>query len=210
MDSRLARVNLTPLWRGLLSLTDRYALVSVPLPSLARADYTPIGVLPWLAWGLAVDRWSATWSEARQRQEVAEAIPNHKRRGSRRSMDLLLADYDAALRLIEWNEEGGSGIPRSFTVVLPTNGADGASMTATFAASLLADIERTKPAGSYFELRQRASAAVSLPITVAARTMMMTRSFGLIAQPDPADSLKITTEYGEPLEGADGAVWEYA
>lgn len=210
MDSKLGRVNLTPLWRGLLSLTDRYALVSIPLPSLARANYTPVAVLPWLAWGLAVDRWRNTWSEARQRQEVAEAIPNHKRRGSRRSMDLLLAEYDATLRLIEWNEEGGSGIPRGFTVVLPTNSADGASMTAIFANSLLADIERTKPAGTHFELRQSASAAVSLPITVAARSMMMARRFGPIAQPDAADLLNLTTEYGEPLEGADGAVWEYA
>lgn len=209
MESKLRRANLTPLWRGLLSLTDRYGFVSVPLPSLARAHYTPVAVLPWLAWGLAVDRWRSTWSEARQRQEVAEAIPNHKRRGSRRSMDLLLADYDATLRLIEWNEAGGSGIPRGFIVMLPTNGADAASMTASFATSLLADIERTKPAGTHFELRQSASAAVSLPITVAARTMVMARSFGPIAQPDAADLLNLTTEYGEPLEGAEGAPWEY-
>ncbi|WJS97846.1 phage tail protein I [Novosphingobium humi] len=209
MDSRLARVNLTPLWRGLLSLTDRFGLVSIPLPALTNPNYTPIGVLPWLAWGLAVDRWPATWSEARQRQEVAQAIPNHKRRGSRRSMDLLLAEYDATLQLVEWHEAGGSGIPRTFTVILPTNGAEAGSITASFAADLLADIERTKPAGTLFDLRQSAVAAVALPVTVAARAMVMARSLGPIAQPDPADLLNITTEYGEPLEGADGAVWEY-
>lgn len=209
MDSKLARANLTPLWRGLLLLTDRYGSVSIPLPELTNPDYTPIRVLPWLAWGLAVDRWPATWSEARQRQEVAQAIPNHKRRGSRRSMDLLLAEYDATLQLVEWHEAGGSGIPRTFTAILPTNGADSASVTASFAISLLADIERTKPAGTLFELRQSAAASVYLPITVAARSMVMARSFGPIAQPDPADLLNLTTEEGEPLEGADGFAWEY-
>lgn len=125
-------------------------------------------------------------------------------------MDLLLAEYDATLSLVEWWEEGGSGTPRSFTVILPTNGADAASVTASFAKSLLADIERTKPAGTLFDLRQSAAASVSLPITVAARTVIMARRFGDMAQPDAADLLKITTEYGEPLEAPDGNAWEYA
>jgi len=210
VESRLLRVNLTPLWRGMLSLTERFGDVTIPMPELGHANYTPISVLPWLAWGLAVDRWSATWSEALQRQTVAEAIPNHKRRGSRRSMDLLLAEYDATLRLVEWWEAGGSGIPKTTVVTLHTNGADPASITATFARNLLADIERTKPAGAWVEFRQQASASLSLPITVAGRSMVMVRSLGPIAQPDPADLLNITTEYGEPLEGADGAIWEYA
>lgn len=204
------RANATPLLRGWLSLTDRYGLVSIPLPELGLPNYTPIRVLPWVAWGLGVDRWQSTWTEARQRQEAQEAIPTHKRRGSRRSMDLLLAEYDATLRLVEWWEEGGSGTPRSFTVILPTNGADAASVTASFAKSLLADIERTKPAGTLFDLRQSAAASVSLPITVAARTVIMARRFGDMAQPDAADLLKITTEYGEPLEAPDGNAWEYA
>jgi len=209
VENKLLRANLTPLWRGMLSLSERFGDVTIPMPALGRANYTPISVLPWLAWGLAVDRWSSTWGEARQRQAVAQAIPTHKRRGSRRSMDLLLSEYDTTLRLVEWWEAGGSGIPKTFVVVLPTNGATPASITATFARNLLADIERTRPAGAWVELRQQASASLSLPITVVGRTMTIARSLGPIAPPDPADLLKITTEYGEPLEGADGAVWEY-
>jgi hypothetical protein len=40
--------------------------------------------------------------------------------------------------------------------------------------------------------------------------MTTMRSLAPIAQPDPADLLNLTTEYGEPLQGDDGAVWEYA
>lgn len=204
------RANATPLLRGLLSLTDRIGLVTIPLPELSNPNYTPIRVLPWLAWGFHVERWRSTWSEARQRQEVAQAIPTHKRRGSRRSMDLLLAEYDASLKLLEWWEEGGSGDPFTFTITLAVNGADPAHVTASFASDLLAEIARTKPARALFEFRQSAFASLRLPITVAARTLTMVRSLAPIAQPDPADLLKLTTEYGEPLEAPDGTAWEYA
>lgn len=206
MDSKLRCANLTPLWRGLLSLTDRYRLVSIPLPELGNPTYTPKSVLPWLAWGFCVDRWPD--GEARQRQIVAEAIPTHKRRGSRRAMDLVLAEYDTTLQLVEWWEAGGSGDPRTFLVNLPVNGADPASLTAAFADNLLADIERTKPAGALFEFRQCVSAVARLPFTVAGRATVMLRSFGPIVQPDPADLLNLTTEFGEPLEGPE-ARWEY-
>jgi len=201
------RANATPLLRGLLSLTDRVGFVSIPLPDLARPNYTPISVLPWLAWGLCVDRWPQ--GEVRQRQIVTEAIPTHKRRGSRKAMDLLLAEYDGTLTLTEWWEEGGSGDPFTFRVTLPVNGAQPDHVTGTFMTGLMADIERTKPARALFEFRQLARASVRLPFTVAARTMTMVRSLAPIAQPDPADLLKLTTEYGEPLEGPDGIAWEY-
>lgn len=204
------RANATPLLRGMLAITDNIGLVSIPLPVLGNPNYTPIHVLPWLAWGFHVDRWPATWSEARQRQEVAQAIPTHRRRGSRRSMDLLLADYDASLQLVEWWEPGGSGDPFTFTVILPVNGTDPAHGTASFARDLLAEIERTKPARARFELRQSVQAALGLPITVAARTLTVVRSLAPIIQPASADLLNLTTEYGEPLEEPDGSAWEYA
>jgi phage tail P2-like protein len=202
--------NATPLETALASAMARIGAVPVPLRTLLSASTAPLAVIPWLAWEMAVYRWDADWSEARRRDGVANAITNHRHRGTRGAMDDLLAEYDSTLTLLEWWEPGGSGVPFTFWVNLPTNGASASSATATFATSLMTDIGLTKPARALFEFRQTATATVSLPITVAARTLIMTRSLSAIGQPDPADLLKLTTEYGEPLQGGEGLDWEYA
>lgn len=205
MASNLLPPNSTALEQALAGLGDLIGAITIPVPDLQRPASCPIDVLPFLAWGLAVDRWDATWSEDRQRQAVANAIPDHKRRGSRAAMDLLLADYNAtygtALTL---------DVPQAyqFTVTLPVNDAAATSLTSTFATSLLADIERTKGARDTFQLRQTATAAASLPITVVARAMTMDRRLGDLTGPDPADLLLLTTEYGEPLEGGEDLTLE--
>jgi P2-related tail formation protein len=159
---------------------------------------------------MAVYRWSATWSETRKRDAVGNAIANHRLRGTRGALDALLPAYDPTLTLLEWWEPGGSGVPFTFWVILPTNGAAATSVTADFATSLVDDINAAKNARSLFQFRQTTVATVSLPITVAARAMTMTRSLAPIAQPSPADLLNLTTEYGEPLEGGEGLALEYA
>lgn len=208
MASDLLPPNATPLERGLAGTAARIDGVPQPLPALARPGDAPANVLPWLAWGLSVFRWDAGWSEARRRATVAGAIADHKSRGSRASMDILLADYDARLSLTEWHEPGGSGVPRSFTVSLPLNGADPAHTTASFSNRLLADIDLTKPAGTRPILRQDAMASASLPITVAGRAALHVRSFAPFAEPDASDLLKLQTEYGEPIEGGEGIALE--
>lgn len=211
MANSLLPPNATPLEKALVAATTaRIAAVPVPLRTLLSASTAPLAVIPWLAWEMAVYRWDSTWSDARKRDAVGNAITNHRRRGARCAMDDLLAEYDSTLTLLEWWEPGGSGKPFTFRVSLPTNGASAASTTASFATSLMADIALTKPARALFEFRQTATASVSLPIVVAARAMTMARNLSSLIQPDLADILKLTTEYGEPLEDDAGADWEYA
>lgn len=199
----------TPVMRALAAPTLRMSAVTMPVAAMLNGLTAPIAVLPWLAWEMAVYRWNDNWSETRRRQAVANAINDHRRRGTRGAMDDLLAEYDATLRLVEWWEEGGSGVPYTFTVTLPTNGANPVSVGASFVTALLADIALTKPERAHFDFRQTANASVSLPIVVAARAMVMLRQLTTLAQPDPADLLNLTTEDGEPLQGDDGQIWEY-
>lgn len=208
MASNLLPPITTALTRALAAPTLRMSQVSMPVGAMLNALTTPIAVLPWLAWEMAVYRWNENWSEYRRRQAVANAVADHRRRGTRGAMDDLLAEYSSTLSLLEWWEQGGSGVPYTFTVTLPVNGADPATATAGFATALMADIVLTKPERAHFELRQTATASVSLPITVAARTMVMVRSLAPIIGPDPADLLALQTEYGEPLEGGEGLVLE--
>lgn len=206
MASNLLPPNSTALERALAGLGDSFGAITIPVPDLQRPDACAANVLPFLAWGLGVDRWDATWSEDRQRQAVAGAIPDKRIRGSRASMDHLLADYQADYGIALTLDVPQ---PYFFTVTLPVNDAAAGNVTARFATSLLADISRTKGARDTFQLRQTALATASLPITVVARAMTMARQFGDLTGPDPADLLLLTTEYGEPLEGGEGATLEY-
>jgi phage-related baseplate assembly protein len=56
---------------------------------------------------MAVYRWDSSWSEARKRDAIGNAIFDHRRRGTRGAMDALLAEYDQTLTLLEWWEPGG-------------------------------------------------------------------------------------------------------
>lgn len=208
-NSSLLPPNARPLEHALASSMARITAIPTPLTDLWRPDAIPATILPWLAWGLSVDRWRPSWSEEQRRAATAAAIPNAKIRGSRAAAQAVIADYDPRITLTEWWEEGGTGIPYTFFVTLPLDGAFDDMATASFATELYRDLVRVKPARAHFQLRQQVTAAATMPFTGVARTLRTDRFDAGLIGPDPADDLKLTTEYGEPLEGADGAAWEY-
>ncbi|WJS98203.1 phage tail protein I [Novosphingobium humi] len=201
--------NATRLEHALAAATARITAIPTPLTDLWRPEAIPAAILPWLAWSLSVDRWRPSWSEAQRRAATAAAIPNAKIRGSRAAAEAVIADYDPRITLTEWWEAGGSGVPYTFFVTLPLDGLFDTIATASFAAELYRDLVRVKPARAHFTLRQKAMAKATLPMAAVARAWRMDRAMAAMTGPDPADDLNITTEYGEPLEGADGAAWEY-
>lgn len=201
--------NARPLEHALASSMARITAIPTPLTDLWRPDAIPATILPWLAWGLSVDRWRPSWSEEQRRAATAAAIPNAKIRGSRAAAQAVIADYDPRITLTEWWEEGGSGVPYAFFCTLPLDGAFDDLATASFATELYRDLTRVKPARAHFQLRQQVMAKAALPMAAVARAWNMDRAMATMIGPDPADLLKITTEYGEPLEGDDDAGWEY-
>lgn len=208
-NSSLLPPNARPLEHALASATARIGAIPTPLTELVRPDAIPASILPWLAWGLSIKRWRPSWNEAQRRTATAQAIPNAKIRGSRAAADAVIADYDPRITLTLWYEAGGSGVPFTFFVTLPLDGTFDTMATAEFAAELYRDLVRVKPARDHFQLRQRVTAKAALPMAAVARAWAMDRAMATMIGPDPADDLKLTTEYGEPLEGDDGAAWEY-
>ena len=67
-----------------------------------RPHQCPVEVLPFLAWGLRVRRWDATWPEETRRRVVADAIAVHKIRGTTAAVEAALDDigavYDIEIR----------------------------------------------------------------------------------------------------------------
>jgi len=80
--SDLLPINATKQERALSLTAVRAGAVPVPVGDLWDPFTCPAGVLPWLAWSLAVDPWDSTWLEDQKRQAIAESIAVHRVKGT--------------------------------------------------------------------------------------------------------------------------------
>ena len=62
----------------------------------------PVQLLPWLGWAMSVDVWDAAWPEVTQRQAIADSPEYHRRKGTRWSVEQLLALAGRPVELTEW------------------------------------------------------------------------------------------------------------
>lgn len=74
--------NATPQERALSLTTGRIEALPAPLRDLWRSETCPAVLLPWLAWALSVDDWSADWPEEIQRAVIAASIAVHRKKGT--------------------------------------------------------------------------------------------------------------------------------
>lgn len=198
--------NATSLERGLEAAAAlRISSVPIPMPALWNPWTCPAELLPWLAWGLSVDRWDSSWTEARKRQETARAIELQRLKGTRATVEAVLASFDELLELVEWFEAQPRLEPHTFQVRLPLGTGGGARSSATFAERIVREISRVKPLRSHLEFIQSIGLAASLNIVGAARTAGFVR---LIATAVTEPTNFLTDENGEPLQAEDGELLE--
>ena len=207
MTDNLLPVNATPLERAISDATGRVGEIPVNPHDLWNPVTCPAHLLPWLAWGLSVDRWSGNGSEARKRTEIAASIKSHRVKGSRASIEDVLARYDELLELVEWFETLPAGMPHTFEIHLPIDGNGGERVTREFAEAIVREVVSVKPARSHFELLQMMTATGTLCVPAAAMMTGFLRMEGPAQDDDSqpwADFLQ--TENGEPfvLEGSAG------
>lgn len=206
--------NSTPLERALEQSTARVADVSIDtISKLWNPETCPVELLPWLAWALSTDSWNPEWSEDQKRQAVADAIQLQRRKGTRASIESVLARFDKLLTLTEWFEYPVPRQPHTFTITLPLTTEEtvgGERATAAFVDAIVRDVIRTKPARSHFDLLQTLEAAGQVGVVSAAQTAGWVR---VDAQADeaaannPVWATYLTTETGEPLTLEDGTTF---
>lgn len=80
--SDLLPLNATKQERALSLATARAGSVPVPVGELWNPYSCPVGILPWLAWSLAVDPWDSNWTEAQKREAIANSISVHRVKGT--------------------------------------------------------------------------------------------------------------------------------
>lgn len=169
----------------------------------------PPEVLPYLGWGLAIARWDPEWSEAEKRAAVADAIPFHRRKGTRAIVRETLDRFHPLLQVVEWWETSPKGTPHTFEVRAPAADIPASFLTSDTAAAIIRDIASVKPARSHFTFVQSLEAQGTLWLG-AGGTLATFARFDLAAEhdDDPIWALALQTENGEPVFGEDGAILE--
>lgn len=190
--------------------------VDFPIEQLWDPVTCPLPWLPWLAWSVSVDQWDSNWSETRKRQAVADSIALHRVKGTRASVEMVLAGFDQLARLVEWHDAGGSGAPNTFDIVIPlvvdgiAPGGDRA--TAAFAEAIIREVGKVKPLREHLTLVQQLTVDGSIGVQGVARMFAESRQdMALIEDTSPAWDLYLQTEDGEPLlDAADGSFLDTA
>jgi len=165
----------------------------------------PAELLPWLAWGLSVDTWDAGWTEADKRAAVAGSIELHRRKGTRVSVEIVLARFDQLIQIIEWHETAPRGTPHTFDVVIPLVTADGVApggrrASAAFVDAIVREVSRVKPLREHMRVVQQIAVRASVGIVSAARVVTFDRSqHELVSDTSPVWAKLLQTEDGEPL-----------
>ena len=168
----------------------------------------PVDVLPFLAWGLAISHWDASWSEAQKRTAIAAAIPFHQRKGTRAAVEEILARFHPLLSIVEWWQANPRRTPHTFEVRAPAGpgGIDASFLTAETAEAIIRDVAAAKPLRSHFDFVHAMEGQA---------TLWMAGGFLLGAEQraDYAATLDtsrnwanvLQTEDGEPVRTPDGA-----
>lgn len=210
MTNSLLPPNATPFERALEQGT-RILAFDNPAGVIDDPLACPAELLPWLAWGASVDTWDADWSEADKRQAVATSIALHRIKGTRLSVETVLARFDQLARVIEWHEATPPATPHTFDVVIPLVLADGTApggrrASAAFADAIIREIARVKPLREQMRLVQQLPTSAAIGVQPVLRAATYTRTDADMTIDTSLDwAAMLQTEDGEPIEADDGS-----
>jgi phage tail P2-like protein len=165
----------------------------------------PAAILPYLAWGLAISRWDPAWTEAEKRAAITDAIPFHRRKGTRAIVREVLDRFNPLLRIVEWWETSPRGIPHTFEVRAAADEIPASFLTAETAAAIIRDVASVKPARSHFTFVQSLEAQATLWMAAGALLATFSRVTLAASHDDDASwADALLTENGEPIFAEDG------
>ena len=215
MTHSLLPPNATRFERAVEAATARIGDVPAPIEQLWDPAVLAADLLPWLGWALSVDNWDPDWTEAEKRAAVAESIALHRIKGTRASVETILARFDDLAELVEWHQATPRADPHTFEVRLPI--ADdrvqpgGRRATAAFAEAIIRDVSRVKPTREHFILAQTLALTSAVAIQGAGRLADVRRAD---SAPDfdasPTWDFYLQTEDGEPLQAETGSFLDTA
>ena len=205
----------TKLERALEAGAARISDVSAPIDTLVNPSTIAASALPWLAYGLSVDFWDITWSEAMKRRAVSESIAQHKIKGTRASVEHVLARVDGLARVIEAAEDPQRLAPHTFEVDLPLvtapGTAGGARANAAVVDDIIVQVTAVKPLREHLTVVQSLILSGGVAVQGEVRLAGYTRDDAdLLIDESPRWDFYLTTEQGEPLQAETGTLLDTA
>lgn len=169
----LLPINATEQTRALeQTMAARLASIALPIRSVWSPQDCPVELLPWLAWGLSLDDWDATWPESLKRARIAAAIAIQRRKGTAQSVRDVVAAYGGSIAVREWWETVPQGDPHTFALTIFGGQAE-------LIDAVVADIERTKPVRSRFTFTQAQETTADVGVVAGFRPVLFVRLNGL-------------------------------
>jgi phage tail P2-like protein len=166
--------NATFLERSLESVIDQ-APPPIALGSIIDPDTCPIDLLPWLAWSLSIENWSNEWPEATKREAVKKATYVQSIKGTREAVESAVTALGGTAFIVEWFEQNPPKLPHTFLLAINLRGQDGQAPTEAYIDSVIAEVNRTKPARSHFDFTVTLAASGSIALTAIVRVANSTR-----------------------------------
>lgn len=92
----------TPQERALSLATARVGTVGASsVADLWNPQTCPVAILPWLAWGMSVDKWDNAWTEQQKRDVIAASVTVHRVKGTIGGLKAALRPLDYAVAIEE-------------------------------------------------------------------------------------------------------------
>ena len=201
----------TRLQKALAQVTADLIDLPVELRKLWSTWECPMSHLPWLAWGLSVDIWDASWPEAVKRAAVADAIAFQRRKGTPASLRTVLDRFDPLIKMVEWFDDRATLDPFSFRLELPLLSESDVFYDEKLVGQILRDIAQVKPVRAHMQAVFKLQAEARAWLVSAAQIGGLTRLDAQADQTsalDPAWATFLQTRDGEPFLTHAGAFLE--
>ena len=177
--------------------------------NLWNPESCPAAILPFLAWGLSISSWDSQWSEAEKRAAIADAIPFHRRKGTRAIVEEVLERFHPSLNLVEWWETSPNGLPHSFEIRAPAIDIPASFLNQETTLAIIRDVTSVKPVRSHFTFVQHLEAQAAAYLLGGTLPLAFGRFDCAAAHDDSADwATYLQSEFGEPLQTEGGAFLE--
>jgi phage tail P2-like protein len=166
------------------------------------------GLGPWLGWGLSIDIWDSSWTEAQKRTAIASAIDDQRRKGTRAALRRALDRIDPLIDITEWFEDPANLEPYTFRLDLPDRNTSAIEYNETTITTLLRDIAAVKPLRAHVIASYRIRGLAQVGLVSAVIWGAIGRfecEADTAAAADPVWATYLQTENGEPLQTEDGA-----
>lgn len=189
----------------------RFDDLPVPVGDVWNPADCPAHLLPWLAWGVSIDIWDSSWTEATKRDAIAGAIDEQRRKGTRAAVRKTLDRIDPLIGLTEWFEDPDHLEPFTFRLDLPDRNTSEVDYSEATITQLLRDIEAIKPLRAHVIASYRIYAQAQLGLVSAVQFGAIARVEGFAdadAAQDPVWQTYLQTEDGEPLQDESGEFLE--